>query len=1072
MKIIKVADVCSVVDITAKIAAKYARNGGRNCIIFSEDKITLQIELEVAAKSGGGFFGVDVTTFRRYTSQFSRGVSVLSKESAVMLVRRIISENEENLGCFSASARKPNFALTVYELISQLKSAKVTPEDLEKLDGSEISGALADKIKNIAFVFKKYDELLKEKELTDSNDYLSLTPKIIESDESLKNAVVILSGFSSLTRQRADVFSALEKSAKEVYAVVLGVDGSEVYTGETLEKLCKITTNTEVFSKCGQSAECRAISRYLYSPSVFRRDFVPLKTDKVKIYEYSAPDSEVKSVAKEIINLTRNKKVRFNEIAVAAGDINVYAPIIKRVFKKCRIPFFADIQPTLSEHPVYRFINSYFKFARRGYSVNDFLDFTSGGLFCADKELTDKLSDYVLTYAFSRSLIKKEFTKENENLEEFERLRALAFKTGGYVKPKDTASGYVAAVKRALDETGCFENMKILGESLVNYGEYDVADFNEKAEEKLISVLDEINSVLGNVVMSAKDFAAIFSSGAEAAKIGSIPLFSDAVYVGEMKDVKIRNAKRLFAIGLSGDVPFTKSDVSLLSDGDLGKLDGFKIIVEPKIKAVNEREKENVGVALMSFTDGLYASFSDTTASGGEGLRSEIINYLVKIFGISPIKESEVLIDTSLDYSSYECALEKVASLKNSYEKGDISSREEIASFYGALKEFSLSGDKAADYIKEAADELLSPEKKAERIYGEQMLKNGGYVSATTLEKYFSCPYSNFAFNALKLKEDKTGEFRVTDTGTLLHALLEKYAEKLDEITGKEESDKIVEDVMNELLSGEEYSAYATSPQFAYVFKNLIKEGKRVCYAVYRSIKESGFSPKLFEASFGDGEKFAAIPLKTKSGEYKVRGKVDRIDGYKNRIRVIDYKTGAIKPQDEYFYTGNKLQLYLYMNAFVKNGVAPAGAYYFPVHDGFVKEGEKDYVMRGKTSKNAEILNATDPKIATDSGAEFISARLKKDGEPYAYSEVLSDEDIKKYLDYAVKISEKGAEEIASGFIAPTPYENACKYCKYSGMCKQGEENAAERKVKGVTSETITRAVSGATDDKNGGGDL
>ena len=49
-----------------------------------------------------------------------------------------------------------------------------------------------------------------------------------------------------------------------------------------------------------------------------------------------------------------------------------------------------------------------------------------------------------------------------------------------------------------------------------------------------------------------------------------------------IQSVRIKSAKVLYAVGLNGDIPFTKSDTSLLSDGDLNELDGFDIKVEPK----------------------------------------------------------------------------------------------------------------------------------------------------------------------------------------------------------------------------------------------------------------------------------------------------------------------------------------------------------------------------------------------------------------------------------------------------------------------------------------------------------
>ena len=122
----------SIIDRTSEIVKNLIDNN-QKCIVFAEDKITLSLEIEIAKKLGGGFFDVDVLTFKRYISNHSLNSKVLSKESSVMLVRTIINELSPKLKCFSGSLLTPNMALVLYELISQLESAKVSPEHLKKL---------------------------------------------------------------------------------------------------------------------------------------------------------------------------------------------------------------------------------------------------------------------------------------------------------------------------------------------------------------------------------------------------------------------------------------------------------------------------------------------------------------------------------------------------------------------------------------------------------------------------------------------------------------------------------------------------------------------------------------------------------------------------------------------------------------------------------------------------------------------------------------------------------------------------------------------------------------------------
>ena len=163
------------IEKTASVVnSEWAKNK-KKCYVFAEDKITLSLELEIAKLCGGGFWDIDIITFNRYINSKKNTKKVLSKESSVMAIRKIISENQKSLQCLSSSASKPNLALTLYELISQLESAKVTCEELNTLiekQSENIKGAFLLKIKDIAFVYSKYQEDLNAYDIYDSNSYL------------------------------------------------------------------------------------------------------------------------------------------------------------------------------------------------------------------------------------------------------------------------------------------------------------------------------------------------------------------------------------------------------------------------------------------------------------------------------------------------------------------------------------------------------------------------------------------------------------------------------------------------------------------------------------------------------------------------------------------------------------------------------------------------------------------------------------------------------------------------------------------------------------------------------------
>ena len=627
---------------------------------------------------------------------------------------------------------------------------------------------------------------------------------------------------------------------------------------------------------------------------------------------------------------------------------------------------------------------------------------------------------------------------------------------------------YVIAIKGMLEIIGAKENLKSLSKKLEKIGEFGIIDYSQKAYDKMLEMLTETERIMGSVKMSALDFKNVILSGAVATNVGKIPLYNDAVYVGECKSVRIKSAKILYAVGLNGDIPFTKSDTSLLSDGDLSELDGFDIKVEPKISIVNKREKEDVCLALISFNEKLNLSYSNLSPSGSANFKSDVVNYFTAMFKLKAqkavlvkdageVNDEENQKQLALKYLAEKPSIRAIAELSTGLKEGNPLAREEIASFYDGID--GIDGGT----IKEKIDNLLKAENKAKVLSNNPltMLKDG-YISSSMLEKYFSCPYANFAQYFLNLQETEVGEMGANETGNILHALMEIFVKKIAGVKDKETSDNLVEELLLEILAKEEYSKYLNNPMYAYIFNQLKKEGKRVCYEIFSSLQNSSFVPSLQEASFGFEKKgsYPPILLKTKQGEYKIRGKVDRLDKFGNNIRIIDYKTGEIKSSDEKFYVGKQLQLYLYMNAFIGDNLSPAGAYYFPIHDGYSEDGERDYRMLGKTVKDKEIVMATDKTLLPSESSKYASLSLTGGGEVSGHSNCLTSEDMQKYLKYALMVSKNGVEEISSGFIETTPYQGSCEWCSFNGMCGyNSRECDKSRKVSNVKPKTIISAV-------------
>ncbi len=1080
MKIITTKNItCSILEV-GNLVKGYGKLSSPKCYIFSEDKINLLTQIEIAKSLNGGFFNIENLTFKRYIS-LRRGENVLSNEASTMAIRRIIQENKSSLKCFKSSNTLSNLAKTLFELISQLKSASVSADSINTLLQNEqntLSVNLYNKLSDVNLIYSKYQQYLTDNNLFDSYEYLSIMPDLIKNDDDLKNATVIVVGYTAITKQRELIFKALNDVAKNFIAVVIGNEKGAFYTNELLNRLktkdceiCESQFNSTI------TKDALVLHDYLYNKAIYKDTYKKQKPFSISISAFKTPYEEIENIAIDIIKNVKDGKARYKDVAVTIGNLNEYSTIVKRVFSKYKIPYYIDETKVLSDHPLVYFIVDVLELVRKNLAPTDVKNFARNSIFITDKMLSDGFCNYIDKYAISRKSIKEPFKYEDENLSIYENIRLQILEFYQILSNAKTVNDYVNALKNILESINVDEKLLSINEKLQNANQQSKVEFNEKVLEKLNKVFNELIFVIKDSNIDINDFKNVLLSGTDACKISGIPLYMDAVFVSNLIDVKLKSPVFLYAVGICGDIPASKSDIALLTDKDIDKLcsqryEKYQVSIEPKIQLVNKREVQNVCTTLISFKNQLKVSFPILSNSGQINLKSDIIKNLLSIFDIEIINTygekvtkytNEFHNNLISSFVSPEIAIRRVIEFLNDNRFNSDLKSQLLSTLYASLKRMNLN-----EYIT-ILDNLTKNDKNKFAVSSENALlciKNKE-ISATTLENYYSCPFYNFANGSLKLKEKEIGEAKSTSKGTILHDLLENFVKRINEVYDKQSCDKLTDEIYESIISKQEYQILTTKPNYVYSFGRLKEEARKIAYNIYLSSKKSLFKPILFEQAFGKSKKVDGIPLYTNDGVYNVKGKVDRVDAYNDRIRIIDYKSGEINSTPTQFYIGKKLQLYLYMNAFLSGDYKPAGAYYSPINIQFSTSKDSDYELQGKTLDNSEIIHATDIAASETKHSEIANLYTKK-GQLNKSGALLSEEEFNGYLSYSKLISANAINEISSGFIEPTPYDSSCTYCKFNGMCDFCvNENGKIRKIDAVKKEVIIQAVNNSTDDKN-----
>ena len=124
----------------------------------------------------------------------------------------------------------------------------------------------------------------------------------------------------------------------------------------------------------------------------------------------------------------------------------------------------------------------------------------------------------------------------------------------------------------------------------------------------------------------------------------------------------------------------------------------------------------------------------------------------------------------------------------------------------------------------------------------------------------------------------------------------------------------------------------------------------------------------------------------------------------------------------------------------------PVGAYYFPVKNSFVKDGQsiyEGYKLKGYTLSDMDAIVTSDSDFEVNTDSNILNVIKKKDGGLSSRSEVLDAEGIEALAEYAMQSLALGVKEILDGNIKSSPLvidgKSSCEYCPYKALCRFDE---------------------------------
>ena len=1021
-------------------------------VIVPETKsIIIEKELlELSTKKA--FSNIFVYSFVRLIHRlgFVSAEKIVTKQTCVLLLRKIIYDNIDSLKCYKKTAKTIGFAEKMYETIAQFKSSNIMPEEL-RLSLETKSASLKAKLEDILFLYEKYEEALGGK-IYDDLDKLRLISSFAKSSDFIKNAKVFVVGFDNITYEMVSVLKDLAVNAKEItFSSVYFNEKREdkhIQSNELYLKFKRVADELKypyvpVFFKTKKSGDFYSVQNYLFA----NRPYKVKSHGNIEVFEASSKRQEIDAVANKILNKIKQGR-RFKDIGLFVCDLDTSAPIIKETFEEYEIPYFINQAYDVSNHFFVKFITNAFDLVQFKCSAEKVLTFVSNLIWSSDdfslmfKYLQETGASYESIFEYRE---KNDYTKEFENQikDILSRLKCFYDEFKVIVSKCKTFCDYCKAIKFVCDYFEVKSKLDEIAKTQAEQGFVVESEITKQVFEKYQRFNDSAENFMGKLEMSLDEFIQIYYTGFSSLKLNLSPVSIDCVIVQNNTD-GFFGIKDMFILGAEeGKFPIKIDDSGIILDRELEEtIDNIKMPIEPTVKEINKRENYRAYEALLEPSENLYVSYSTSSFDGKSSKPARIVLRLLNLFNENILSKTY----KNSGFVNYKNYAKKFASDVNKFINSKDVLDSTINSEYNQLK--GNFGERFEAFLKEISYE--KPDfilKNADGLYFY-----GDKTSVSQLEKYFDCPYLFFATYGLRLKENKNAKISNIDVGTIIHRVAELFIDKIDLFKDLQDAefDKNVAELIGQAI--QELKIFEGRNQA--ILSLIFVECKRLCRHIFVEQTNSGFKHKKSEWSF-DGDN--AVKLSLQDGRViSIEGKIDRIDEFNNYIRIIDYKTGKVDSDFSAIYYGLKVQLISYLSAVTKYGDKKvAGVFYLPIHSDYAtseKMLKNMYKMEGFLLDDIDVVRNMDYTLSAENkDSSFVPLKIKisKETESNQFFEFagrqiknLSETDFKNVKNYTETLCKNAVEEILSGYIEPSPFSASasdgtarCSYCKLAGFC-------------------------------------
>lgn len=1082
------------------ITAQSAHRGRQ--IFLVPEQYTSQAERDLTARTERkGILTAEVLSFGRLAHQFfaknglNRAV-ILGDVGKQMALQKILLEQRDDLPYFCHMMDKNGFVSRLGKTITEFFRYRVTPEQLETMSNQEgLSHSVQDKCRDMASIYRRYEEFLSETYLT-GDTTLSLLEEKLASSAAFEDTEIWLDGFYGFTPQEYGVIAQLLRLCKRV-SITLPMDEHSYFASSlppaapffephlTKQKLVSlaeemgIAMESPVFFKENHRSKTPALAflekNYFYGYYKKSPDH-----EGIHICSCATRESEMAYAAGQILSLVREKGLRYRDIAIVTNAMSAYEKGLKGILSEAGIPCFVDSRRDIASHPLIGLVNSLLECVVYDFRYESVFSYLKTGLTPMAQEDMDILENYVLAYGIKGYKWKKDvwaygFQPGQEAEQAYlNDLRAqvmtpfaplLALKRKKNLPLRD----WVTALVVQLDTLGIAEKLTALSEAAAAKGNAAKAEEHRQIWQILMDVLQKAVEILGDAPMSLDTFARILSAGLEESSMGLIPPTADSLLVGDIERSRLPDIKALLVLGVNdGILPAPAENSGIFTETEREALTAAGMELAPDGKRKLFEEQFLIYRGLTKPSHALYLTYANGDTEGKALFPSSLIARIAKMYPTLTEERDDTLPLSSLTPGG--CFHQLGTQMRKHVEESPMEPLwQDIYSYFATTPQWQQrlsllrQGFSAHDRRQK-----LSP-KTAKNLYGKNILS-----SVSRLERFAACPFAYFAEYGLKARPRQLYQLRTPDLGNLFHQVLEQFAATLKkdgiswQTLTQEETERRMDAAVDEAAPHLGNEILLDSAANRYLIKRLKRISRRAGWTLVRHIQSGMFEPAGYEVGFGPHEALPPIVIGMSDGSKLIlRGKIDRVDlldaeGNKF-VKIIDYKSGTKAFDFQDIYYGLQLQLLLYLDAYLKNhgteSYRPGGVFYFRITDPtqtVTEEMSAEEIehllyskmqMSGLVLENETVIKAMDEVFVDPvsggmrlGASDIIPLKYTKKGTPTASSLLATEEEYNALMAFTAKRAAAIGESMKAGIITPAPYRKQnstpCDYCVFSSICR------------------------------------